>query len=160
MIATLEELTRHEAARREETEDGAQLVLPSAFRRDLPSAAEPSGDRVEFGFEGPVGNVYATLVVRLSRRNRFTRRGRWQPAAQFEADSGGLCTVHLVRADEGHGAIQVGFDTDIAQLVRFSSSASWPTSGAARHRARSSGNAGTPAGLRDLLQRRTGRKPE
>ena len=39
IIATLEELTRHEIVLREETEDGVQLVFPAAFRRDLPEAA-------------------------------------------------------------------------------------------------------------------------
>jgi hypothetical protein len=38
IIATLEELTRHEIVLREETEDGVQLVFPAAFRRDLPEA--------------------------------------------------------------------------------------------------------------------------
>ncbi len=119
VIATLEELTRHEIVLREETEEGAQLVFPSAFRRDLPSAAEPLGDTVEFSFEGPVVNVYATLVVRLSRSNRFIRRGLWQSAAQFQADAGGQCTVHLVRADEGRGTLQVGYGEDVAEVVQF-----------------------------------------
>jgi GTPase SAR1 family protein len=119
VIATLEELTRHEIVLREETEEGAQLVFPAAFRRDLPAAAEPLGDTVEFSFEGPVPNVYATLVVRLSRSSRFIRRGLWQSAAQFEADAGGLCTVHLVRADEGRGALQVGYDEGVAEIVQF-----------------------------------------
>jgi len=74
---------------REETEAGTALVFPSAFRRDLPSAEEPSGDRVEFRFDGPVAVIYATLVVRLSRTERFTRRDLWQSAARFVADVGG-----------------------------------------------------------------------
>ena len=67
VIATVEELLRHEVVLREETEAGTALVFPSAFRRDLPSAEEPTGDRVEFRFDGPVAVIYATLVVRLSR---------------------------------------------------------------------------------------------
>ena len=119
IIATLEELTKHEIVLREETEEGVQLVFPAAFRRDLPEAAEPPNLTVEFGFEGPVINIYATLVVRLARSARFTRHGAWQSAAQFEADSGGMCTVHLVRSDEGCGALQVGYDEDAAEVVRF-----------------------------------------
>jgi GTPase SAR1 family protein len=119
IIATLEELTRHEIVLREDTEDGVQLVFPAAFRRDLPEAAEPPSLAVEFGFEGPVANIYATLVVRLARSARFTLRGAWQSAAQFEADSGGICTVHLVRSDEGRGALQAGYDEGVAEVVRF-----------------------------------------
>jgi len=119
IIATLEELTRHEIVLREETEDGVQLIFPAAFRRDLPEVAEPADTTAEFTFEGPVVNIYATLVVRLARSNRFTRHGAFQSAAQFEADAGGICTVHLTRSDEGRGALQVGYSEDVAGVVRF-----------------------------------------
>jgi GTPase SAR1 family protein len=118
IIATLEELTRREIVLREETDDGVQLIFPAAFRRDLPEAAEPAGNMVEFHFEGPVDNIYATLVVRLARSDRFTRRGAFQSAAQFEADSGGICTVHLTRSYEGRGTLQVGYSEDVAGVVR------------------------------------------
>ena len=107
IIATLEELTRHEIVLREESEEGVQLVFPAAFRRDLPEA-EPPDNAVEITFEGPVANIYVTLVVRLARSDRFTRRGAFQSAARFEADAGGVCTVHLTRSDEGRGALRVG----------------------------------------------------
>jgi hypothetical protein len=85
----------------------------------LPSAEEPRGDRVEFRFDGPVAVIYATLVVRLSRTERFTRRDLWQSAARFGADVGGLCTVHLTQADEGRGVLQLAFDDDMAPIVRM-----------------------------------------
>jgi GTPase SAR1 family protein len=119
IIATLEELTRHEIVLREATEDGVQLVFPAAFRRDLPDAAEPADNTVEFTFDGPVVNIYVTLVVRLARSDRFTRRGAFQAAAQFEADAGGTCTLHLTRSDEGRGALQAGYSGNIADVVRF-----------------------------------------
>jgi hypothetical protein len=103
---------------REDTETGPALVFPSAFRRDLPSAQEAGGDRVELRFEGPVATIYATLVVRLSRTDRFTRRDLWQSAARFAADAGGHCTVYLTQADEGRGALQLAFDDDVAPVVR------------------------------------------
>lgn len=119
IIATLEELTRHEIVLREVTEDGVQLVFPAAFRRDLPEAAGPHDNSVEFTFEGPVVNIYVTLVVRLARSDRFTRRGAFQSAARFEADAGGTCTVYLTRSDEGRGSLQVGYSGDVADVVRF-----------------------------------------
>jgi GTPase SAR1 family protein len=119
IIATLEELMRYEIVLREETEDGVQLVFPAAFRRDLPEAAEPTDNTAEFTFEGPVDNIYATLVVRLARSERFMRRGAFQSAAQFDADSGGICTVHLTRSDEGRGTLKVGYSEKVASVVRF-----------------------------------------
>ena len=119
IIATLEELTRHEIVLREDTEEGVQLVFPAAFRRDLPDAAEPADNTAEFTFDGPVVNIYATLVVRLARSDRFARHGAFQSAAQFAADSGGICTVHLTHSDEGRGALQAGYSEDVAEVVRF-----------------------------------------
>jgi GTPase SAR1 family protein len=119
IIATLEELIRHEIVLREETEEGVQLVFPAAFRRDLPDAEGSTDNAVEFSFEGPVVNVYATLVVRLARSSRFTRVGAWQSAAQFEPESGGLCTVRLVPTDEGCAVLQVGYDRSVAETVRL-----------------------------------------
>jgi hypothetical protein len=119
IIATLEELTRHEIVLREVTEDGVQLAFPAAFRRDLPEAAGPRDNTVEFTFEGPVVNIYVTLIVRLARSDRFTRRGAFQSAARFEADVGGTCTVYLTRSDEGRGSLQIGYSSEVADVVRF-----------------------------------------
>ena len=119
VIATLEELIRHEIVLREVTEDGVQLVFPAAFRRDLPEATEPPGDAVEITFEGPVASIYVTLVVRLARSDRFTRRGTFQSAAQYEADTGGVCTVHLTHSDEGRGTLELGYSEDVADMVRL-----------------------------------------
>jgi hypothetical protein len=48
---------------------------------DLPRSETPEGDGVVFRFEGPVENVDGTLIVRLTRSNRFivgSRIGPWQ----------------------------------------------------------------------------------
>jgi WD40 repeat protein len=118
VIATLEELIRHETVLREETEQGVQLVFPAAFRSDLPDPTELLDNTLQFAFEGPVMNIYATLIVRLTRSDRFSRRGAWQSAARFEAITGGMCTVHLVRSDEGRGTLQLGYDKDVHEIVQ------------------------------------------
>lgn len=117
LIAMIEELTRHEIVLREHTEQGVQLVFPSAFRRDLPEGDIP-GATAEFSFEGPVATVYATLVVRLSRSTRFARRDLWRSAARFEADVGGLCSVRLVADDEGRGRLDVAYDAGVGEVVQ------------------------------------------
>jgi hypothetical protein len=119
VIATVEELTRHEIVLREETAEGVQLVFPAAFRQDLPAAAEPHGDHVEFGFEGPIATVYATLVVRLSRSSRFHRTDLWQSAARFAADTGGRCMLHLVASDEGRGMLRLSAEPGVALSERL-----------------------------------------
>jgi GTPase SAR1 family protein len=109
VCATLEELLQCELVLREPTEDGVQLVFPSAYRRDLPPSETPKGDAVVFRFEGPVENVYATLIVRLTRSNRFTRVDSWQSAARFAADVG-ECTVALKYDGEGKAELWIGYD--------------------------------------------------
>jgi GTPase SAR1 family protein len=109
VLATLEELLERELVLREPTEDGVQLVFPSAYRRDLPAAETPQGDGVVFRFEGPVQNVYATLIVRLTRSNLFTRVEAWQSAARFAAEAG-TCTVFLSFDGEGRAELWIGYN--------------------------------------------------
>jgi WD40 repeat protein len=116
VLATLEELLQHELVLREPTEDGVQLVFPSAYRRDLPASETPRGDGVVFRFEGPIQNIYATLIVRLTRSDRFTRKATWQSAARFAADAG-ECTVLLKFDGEGKAELWIGYDR-VPDLLR------------------------------------------
>jgi GTPase SAR1 family protein len=116
VFATLEELLQHELALRESTEDGVQLVFPSAYRRDLPASEAPKGDGVVFRFEGPIANIYATLIVRLTRSNRFTRVATWQSAARFAADVG-ESTIFLKFDGEGKAELWIGYD-GVPDLLR------------------------------------------
>jgi GTPase SAR1 family protein/nucleotide-binding universal stress UspA family protein len=109
VFATLEELIQAELVLREPTKDGMQLVFPFALRRDLPPSEAPKGDGVVFRFEGPIDNVYATLIVRLTRSERFTRIATWQSAARFAADKG-ECTVFLKSDGEGKAELWIGYD--------------------------------------------------
>jgi GTPase SAR1 family protein len=117
VYATLEELIQYELVLREPTEEGVQLVFPAAYRRDLPVSEAPRGDGVVFRFEGPVENVYATLIVRLARSGRFTRASTWQSAARFAADIG-ECTVFLKSDEEGKAELSVGYD-QVPDLIRI-----------------------------------------
>lgn len=117
VFATLEELSYNELMLRENTEDGVQLVFPSAYRRDLPTSEAPRGDGVMFRFEGPVANVYATLIVRLTRSNRFTWVAAWQSAARFAAEIG-ECTISLRSDGEGKAELWIGYD-GVPDLIRL-----------------------------------------
>jgi GTPase SAR1 family protein/nucleotide-binding universal stress UspA family protein len=109
--ATLEELLLLELVLREPTKDGVQLVFPSAYRRDLPTSEMPRGDGVVFRFAGPIDNIYATLIVRLTRSDRFRRVDTWQSAARFAAEEG-TCTVALkFEAEvEDEAELLIGYD--------------------------------------------------
>jgi hypothetical protein len=109
VLATLEELIQRELVLREPTGEGLRLVFPSAYRRDLPASEMPKGNGVVFRFEGPVPNVYATLIVRLTRSNVFRRVQTWQSAARFAAESG-ECTVFLIFDGEGKAELLIGYD--------------------------------------------------
>jgi GTPase SAR1 family protein/nucleotide-binding universal stress UspA family protein len=109
VLATLEELLLRELVLREPTEDGVQLVFPSAYRRDLPTSEMPKGDGVVFRFEGPIENIYATLIVRLTRSDRFRRVDTWQSAARFAAEEG-TCTVALKFEVESEAELLILYD--------------------------------------------------
>src|SRR5439155_3983819 len=79
LVATIEELLRHEVALREGTAGKRRcLIFPSQLVRDYPESPEPEGKAVVFTFEGPVRNVYAALVVRLSRSRLFRIDQMWK----------------------------------------------------------------------------------
>jgi GTPase SAR1 family protein len=109
VLATLEELLLHELVLREPTGDGVQLVFPSAYRRDLPTSEIPEGHGVIFRFAGPIESIYATLIVRLTRSERFTRANTWQSAARFAAEEG-TCIVALKSEVEGEAELLIGYD--------------------------------------------------
>jgi len=109
VLASLEELLLNELVLREPTKDGVQLVFPSAYRRDLPTSEIPQGDGVLFRFQGPIENIYATLIVRLTRSDRFRRVDTWQSAARFASEEG-TCIVALKFEVEGEAELLIGCD--------------------------------------------------
>jgi WD40 repeat protein/GTPase SAR1 family protein len=118
LIATVEELLRHEVALKEVTERGVELVFPAQFTRERPDAPNVPGVRVTFRFEGPLMNIYATLAVRLAHSQLFERREMWRNAASFTAATGGTCGIVLRELEEGRGDLAVFFDEDTDTTVR------------------------------------------
>ena len=114
LIATIEELLEHQLALREPAADGAYLVFPSQFTSDWVEGTDPQGQTASVAFEGPVRNLYATLVVRLAHSGEFKidRKGMWRNAAVFTADMGGECGFSLRESADGSGELRVFFRTD------------------------------------------------
>jgi len=118
LIATVEELLRHEVALKETTDRGVDLVFPSQLTRERPDAPNIPGQQVIFTFDGPLLSIYATLAVRLSRSVLFRRRDMWQNAASFTASGGGVCGIHLREMEEGRGQLIVFYDEKPSQVIR------------------------------------------
>jgi WD40 repeat protein len=118
LIATVEELLRHEIALKETTDQGVDLVFPSQFTRERPDAPDIPGKQVTFGFEGPLHNIYASLAVRLAHSSLFRRQTMWQNAASYTAAGGGACGIHLRELEEGRGELALFYDEQAGTSVR------------------------------------------
>jgi class 3 adenylate cyclase len=119
LMATVEELLRHEVALREPVADGSQLVFPSQFTREWPEAPDPEGKAVIFRFEGSVPTIYTTLTVRLARSGLFVKREMWKNAAVYSALVGGRCGLWLRELEEGRAEMTVFFDHAASEETRF-----------------------------------------
>jgi WD40 repeat protein len=119
LIATVEELLRHEIVLKESTETEIDLVFPSQFTRERPDMPNVPGKAVIFTFDGPVLNVYATLAVRLSRSRLFRKKEMWKNAASYEATVGGTCGMYLRELEEGQGELTLFFDEDAIEATRY-----------------------------------------
>jgi WD40 repeat protein/class 3 adenylate cyclase len=110
LIATIEELLRHELALREQSEGGWHLVFPSQFTRENPDLPYPENRAVIFNFEGPIQNIYTTLAVRLSRSGIFGKKDMWKNAATYTTITDGVYGMALREIDEGRGELVLFFD--------------------------------------------------
>lgn len=119
LIATIEDILRHEVAFREQTDDGAQLVFPSQFKRERSDLPDPAGKAVIFAFQGPLLNIYATLAVRLAHSGVFIKQEMWRNAATYTARVGGLCGIYLREIEEGRGELGLFFDSLASEETRF-----------------------------------------
>jgi small GTP-binding protein len=119
LIATVEELLRHEIVLKEITDSEVDLIFPSQFTRERPDAPDIPGKAVVFTFDGPVLNIYATLAVRLSRSQLFKRREMWKSAASYIASVGGSCGIYIRELEEGHGELTLFFDAIATEATRY-----------------------------------------
>ena len=110
LIATVEELLRHEIALKDTTDRGVDLVFPSQFTRERPDAPDIPGKQVTFAFEGPLHNIYATPGRAAVAFHLFRRQAMWQNAASYTATVGGVCGIHLRELEEGRGELALFYD--------------------------------------------------
>ena len=115
----MEELLRRELAVREHTAQGSQLVFPSQLTREWPEAPDPQEKALTFTFDGAILNVYATLVVRLSRSDFFIKSRMWRSATTFRTAAGGSYGLWLRELDEGRGELSLSFSPEVSEETRF-----------------------------------------
>ncbi len=115
--AVVELLIDREIAIRE----GEYLVFPSKFNRKRPEYPKPPLREVAYRFEGPVEDIYATLVVRLFYCGAFDKKDFWKNAAEFFDPSDQNCGFVLDEPEEGKGLISVFFEdnTSMKSKVLF-----------------------------------------
>ncbi len=119
LIATVEDLLRHEIALRESTDGGPILVFPSEFTREHGSTPDPEGKTAYFTFEGAVLNVYATLVVRLLRSAVFVKDKMWRNVVIVKDAVGAKCGLALQELEEGHAKLTLFHTQDAGKQTRF-----------------------------------------
>ncbi|MBW8014843.1 MAG: TIR domain-containing protein [Planctomycetes bacterium] len=113
LLAAVEELIKHEVVLREETADGNYLVFPSHLTREYPHTPEMTVVEAVFNFEGPVLNIYASLVVRLAHSQMFTLSSddMWRNTAFFGSQEGGKYGLALTGGvNEGSGKLSLFYD--------------------------------------------------
>ena len=119
LIATVEELLKHDLALKEIADDEVDLIFPSQFTRERPDAPDLPGKAGIFLFDGPVLSIYATLAVRLARSQYFKKEMMWKNAATYRATVGGVCGIALHELEEGRAELSLFFDSDTAQQTRL-----------------------------------------
>ena len=119
LIAMVEDLLRHEIVLREQADSGPYLVFPSQSTRENPDLPEPEGKAVIFDFEGPVQNIFATLIVRLSHSGVFKKKETWKDAVTFTTRVGGTCGMFLHNIGEGHSELTLFYENTIGEETRF-----------------------------------------
>lgn len=119
LIATVQKLLRHEIALRIQDDEHSYLVFPSQLTREHPDLANPEGKVVIFRFEGPILNIYATLVVRLANSGFFKLSDMWKNAVAFNAIVGGTCGLLLKELGEGRAEITLFYSKNVSEYRRF-----------------------------------------
>jgi serine/threonine protein kinase/GTPase SAR1 family protein len=119
LIAMIQDLLYYEIALREQGEDGPYLIFPSESTRENPALPNPENASSTFTFEGPVRNIYATLVVRLSHTGLFYRKELWKDAVVYTPKAGGLCGISLKEIEDGTGELTLFFNTHTSYETCF-----------------------------------------
>lgn len=113
-----QKFVNHGLCLREKTGHGHQLVFPSYFRRERPELDEHPLVLVTYRFNGPLDEIYATLVVRLHHSIIFEYDKLWRFAADFKTPSGKRLGLKMTKKNEGAAELEVYFETGISDEIQ------------------------------------------
>jgi small GTP-binding protein len=108
----------HGLCLREHTEKGTLLIFPSYFKRERPELKAHPLVLVTYQFNGPLDEIYATLVVRLHYTAPFEKDRLWRFAADFKTESGKRLGLKMTKKGEGTGELELYFESGIANDVQ------------------------------------------
>ena len=103
----------HGLCLRENSPDGPVLVFPSYFSRERPDLKQHPNTLVSYQFEGPLDEIYATLVVRLHYTRTFKNDAMWRYAADFGTHEGKRLGFRMEKKGEGTAEITVYMEAAI-----------------------------------------------
>ena len=104
----------HGLCLREHTPQGTLLVFPSYFRRERPELEKHPLVLVTYQFNGPLDELYATLVVRLHHTDAFERDQLWRFAADYKAPAGQRLGFKMTKKAEGAAELEVYFEPGVS----------------------------------------------
>jgi small GTP-binding protein len=111
--AVVELLIDREIALRE----GEYLVFPSKFNRKWPELTESPNIEVIYNFEGPIEDIYSSLIVRVFYSSIFKLKDLWRNGAEFYDHSDSICGIMLSN-HEGKGIISIFFEKSVSIDIR------------------------------------------
>ena len=98
---------------RQPCDGSAMLTFPSYFRRERKEQPSHPSVLVTYRFDGPVDDIYATLVVRLHHTLAFEITDLWRSAADFKTQTGTKLGFTLTRETEGSSRLEVYFEPNV-----------------------------------------------
>ncbi len=111
LIATVEDLIGHEIAVRDEDDGMVNLVFPSQSTRSYPHRLpEPDANTAIWEFQGPVLNIYTTMLVRLWNTGSFKYKDMYENAAHYTDDDGLNFLLYLQHREAGEAELTLFSD--------------------------------------------------
>ncbi len=104
----------HGLCLREHADSGTLLIFPSYFKRERPMLERHPLVLVTYQFNGPLDEIYATLVVRLYHTAAFERDKLWRFAADFKTPAGKRLGLKMIKKAEGAAELEVYFEQGVS----------------------------------------------
>jgi len=119
LLAMHQTLVERGLCLRQPTTQGNLHVFPSYYRRERQEQPKFPAVLVDYRFTGFLGEIYATLVVRLHHSDAFEQDELWRYAADFKTNAGKQLGIKLTRRAPGLGDLEVCFDPAVLMEAKF-----------------------------------------